>query len=260
MQTPEQPQCPYDHARRACDIVDRIRKVARGFREKFLINPSGPALPSFAVVAGEGVEDAETGVLLLERIEFESIHDLVLAPVAMDEPDRDRQRLVGRVFGHALEGRNPDASRQEDRGPRFVEHEVADGAEDGDLVAGLQGRESALVGGVREADRLFEVRARGARGERHGPRVHPLLGLQLKERELGGTEGEGLGFLQFDCTGARCERPRRYNSGSEAARGACHSWTSIPWSPYTMAVFRDLEREVDLTSRAGRSSEAPMEP
>src|SRR6266550_136899 len=231
IQLSEQLQGSHDHARRAGDVVDRIRKVARGFREKFLINPSGPALPSYALGTGEGIEDAETGVLLLEGIEFESIHDLVLAPVAMDEPDRDGQRLVGRVFGHALERRDPDASRQEDRGPRFVEHEVADRAEDGDLVAGLQGGESAFVGGVREADRVFEVRARGTRGERHGARVHPLFGLQLKERELGGTEGEGLGFLQFDRTGARCERPRRYNSGSEASRGACHSWTSIAWGP-----------------------------
>src|SRR5207249_5429614 len=231
IQLSEQLQGSHDHAGRAGDIVDRIRKIARGFREKFLIDPSGPALPSFAVVAGEGVEDAEAGVLLLERIEFESIYDLVLAPVAMDEPDRDGQRLVGRIFGHAFERRDPDASRQEDRGPRFVEHEVTDRAEDGDLVARPQGREGALVGGVREADRVFEVRARGARGQRHGARVHPLLGLQLKEGELGGTEAEGLRFLQLDRMGARCERPRHYNSGSEAARGACHSWTSIDRSP-----------------------------
>src|SRR5438876_6638476 len=230
IQLSEQLQGSHDHARRAGDVVDRIRKVARGFGEKFLINPSGPAAPSFAVVAGEGVEDPETGVLLLERIDFESIHDLVLAPVAMDEPDRDGQRLVGRVFSHAFEGRDPDASRQEDRGPRLVEHEVADRAEDGDLVARLQGRESALVWGVRDADRVFEVRARGARGERHGARVHALLGLQLKERELGGTEGERLGFLQFDRAGGWRERPRRYNSGSEAARGTCHC-LDLDWSP-----------------------------
>src|SRR6266550_4795768 len=143
IQLSEQLQGSHDHAGRAGDVVYRIRKVARGFREKFLINPSGPALPSFAVVAGEGVEDAETGVLLFQRIEFGSIYDLVLAPVAMDEPDRDGQGLVGRIFGHAFEGRDPDASRQEDRGPRLVEHEVADRAEDGDLVAGPQGRESS---------------------------------------------------------------------------------------------------------------------
>src|SRR5438552_3288985 len=159
------------------------------------------------------------------------VYDLGLAPLAMDVQDWVGQRPFGRIFGHGFESRDPDASRQEDRGPRFVEHEVADRAEDGDLVAGPQGRESALVGGVRDADRVFEVRPCRARGEGHGARVHPLLGLQLKERELGGTEGEGLGFLHLDRTGARCERPRRYNSGSEAARGACHSWTSIDWSP-----------------------------
>src|SRR5207249_8552627 len=136
---------------------------------------SSPALPSLVVVAGEGVEDAETGVLLLERIEFESIYDFVLAPVAMDEPDRDAQRLVGRVFGHAFERRDPDATRQEDRGPRFVEHEVTNRAEDGDPVAGPQGRASALVGGVRGADRVFEGRARWTRRDRHASLRHPLL-------------------------------------------------------------------------------------
>src|SRR2546425_3456327 len=76
--------------------------------------------------------------------------------------------LVGRIFGHPLEGRDPDASRQKYRRPRFVQHEVADRAEDADLVAGPQACEGALVGGVRKADRVFEVRARGARRERHG--------------------------------------------------------------------------------------------
>src|SRR5437667_9545696 len=116
----------------------------------------------------------------------------------------------------------------------------------------------ALSGGDRDADRLFDVRPCRARGERNGARVHTRFGLQLKERELGGTEGEGLGFLQFDRTGARCERPRRYNSGSEAARGACHFWTSIG-TRNTMAVFRDLEREGDLTPRAGHYIEPFME-
>src|SRR5207247_9106420 len=105
-------------------------------------------LPSFVVVAGEGVEDAETGVLRLERIEFGSIYDLVLAPVAMDEPDRDGQRLVGRIFGHAFERRDPDASSQEDRGPGFMEHAVAERTEASELVARLQCHASSLVGTI----------------------------------------------------------------------------------------------------------------
>src|SRR5439155_1662247 len=146
-------------------------------------------------IAGKRVEDAELAVLSFQRIEFVSIYDLVLAPVAVDEPHRDGQRLVRRVLGHAFEGRDSDPSRDEHRRAHFVQDEVADRAEDANLVTGLEGREGALVGGVREADRVFEVRAGGARREGHGARVHALLGLQLQERKLRGPEREARRFL-----------------------------------------------------------------
>src|SRR2546422_3494883 len=50
---------------------------------------------------------------LFKHLEFASIHDLVLAPIAVDEPNRDGQRLVRRVLGHAFEGRDTDPSRDE---------------------------------------------------------------------------------------------------------------------------------------------------
>ena len=91
------------------------------------------------------MEDTEPRVLFLQRIEFVPIHDFVLCPVAVHKTDWDGQRFVGRVFGHAFERRDPDASREEDRGLGVVQDEVSNRAEDGDLVAGLQGGEGALV-------------------------------------------------------------------------------------------------------------------
>src|SRR5436309_5225043 len=217
-QAPGQLQGSYDHAGRAADVVDRVVKPERRLLDKFPANPSRRPLPPLRRGAGKGVEHAEPGVLPFERIELVSIYDLVLAPVAVDEPDRDGQRFVGCIFGHALEGRDPDASRQQDRGPRFVQHEVADRAEDADLFAGLKGDERTLVRGVRDADRVFEVRARGTRRERHGARVHALLGLQLEERELGGTECEGLRLLDFDRARRRRELSRGHHLAPEAPR------------------------------------------
>src|SRR6266581_1101405 len=69
------------------------------------------------------------------------------------------------------------------------------------------------------ADRVFEVRARGTRRERHGARVHALLGLQLEERELSGTEREARRFLRLDRTRARGERSRGHDPSPKAPRG-----------------------------------------
>src|SRR5437867_3355316 len=155
----------------------------------------------------------------LQRLEFASIYDLVLAPIAVDEPNRDGQRLVRRVLGHAFEGRDADPSRDEHRRARFVQDEVADWAEDADLVTGPEGRKGALVWRVREADRVFEVGARGTRREGHGARVHALLGLQLQERELRGPEREARRFLRLDRARARCERSRGHDPSPKAPRG-----------------------------------------
>src|SRR3989441_9776408 len=100
-----------------------------------------------------------------------------------------------------------------------MQHEVADWSEDANLVIGPEGREGALVGGVREADRVFEVGARGTRRERHGARVHALLGLQLEERELRGPECEGLRFLDFDGVRGGRELSRRHDRNLETPRG-----------------------------------------
>src|SRR5439155_768833 len=179
----------------------------------------------------------------LQRLEFGSIHDLVLAPVAVDEPNRDGQRLVRRVFGHAFEGRDSDPSRDEHRGARFVQDEVADRAEDANLVIGLEGREGALVRGFREPDRVFEVGARGTRRERHGARVHAVLGLQLQERELRGPEREAHRFLRLDRVGGRRERSRGHDSSSKAPRGTGQASTSnVPRGRNTTEVFRDSDR------------------
>src|SRR2546426_7526003 len=198
IQAAKQPQHPDDHAGRAADVVDRVREIARRLLDQFRINPSRRALPPAVGRAREGVEHAEVRVQGLQRLEFASIYDLVLAPIAVDEPNRDGQRLVRRVLGHAFERRDSDPSRDEHRRARFVQDEVADWAEDADLVTGLEGREGALVWRVREADRVFEVGARGTRRERHGARVHALLGLQLQERELRGPERETRWFLRLD--------------------------------------------------------------
>src|SRR3989441_9443723 len=219
IQAAEQPQHPNDHAWRAADVVDRVREIACRLLDEFRINPSGRALPAAVGRAREGVEHAEVWVQGLQRLKFASVYDLVLAPIAVDEPNRDGQRLVRRVLGHALEGRDADPSRDEHRRARFVKDEVADRAEDANLVIGPEGREGALVRGVREADRVFEVGARGTRREGHGARVHALLGLQLQERELRGPEREARRFLRLDRTGARCERSRGHDPSPKAPRG-----------------------------------------
>src|SRR5439155_9333337 len=79
-------------------------------------------------------------------------------------------------------------------GPRFVQHEVADRAEDADLVARSKGREGALVRGVREADRVFEVRARGSRREGHGARVHPPSVCSWRNVNCVGPNVKAFGF------------------------------------------------------------------
>src|SRR5207245_1890844 len=139
----------------AAYVVERIRKPTRRFADGFLINPSGRAPPPRMGGWREGVSYAEVRVLFFQCFEFVSIHNLVLAPIAVNEPDRDGECFVGRIFGHAFERRDPDPSRQEHGGMRFVQHEVANRAKDTGFVAGPQARERALVGGIREADRIL---------------------------------------------------------------------------------------------------------
>src|SRR5207245_5637203 len=142
----------------AAYVVERIRKPTRRFADGFLISPSGRAPPPRIGRAREGVSYAEVRVLFFQRVEFVSVYNLVLAPIAVNELDRDGERFVGRIFGHAFERRDPDASRQEHGGTRFVQHEVANRAKDTGFVAGPQGCERALVRRVREADRIRKVR------------------------------------------------------------------------------------------------------
>src|SRR3989441_12006709 len=259
VQAPEQPQHPDDHAGRAADVVDRVREIACRLLDEFRVNPSDRALPAAVGRAREGVEHAEVRVQGLQRLEFASIYNLVLAPIAVDEPNRDGQRLVRRVLGHAFQGRDADATRDEHRRARFVQHEVADWAEDADLVVGLEGREGALVGGVREPDRVFEVGARGTRREGHGSRVQALLGLQLQERELRGTEGEGLRFLHLDRAGGRREWSRGHDSSFEAPRGSGQCIV-LPFAGAwnTMAVFRDSGVNGKVTPRSKTGTTRPV--
>src|SRR2546422_2879755 len=110
-----------------------------------------------------------------------------------------------------------------------MQHEVADWSEDANLVIGLEGREGALVGGVREADRVFEMGARGTRREGHGARVHALLGLQLQERELRWTVRESLRFLHLNREGGRGERSGRDDSSPEAPWGTVQRLHLVVW-------------------------------
>jgi len=57
-------------------LIGWIRKVARGFLDESPINSPGRTGPLRVGIAGERVEDAESGVLFFQRIEFESLHDL----------------------------------------------------------------------------------------------------------------------------------------------------------------------------------------
>src|SRR5207237_6353207 len=217
---------PDDHARRPADVVDGTIKALRRLLEAVPVDPPGEALPSVGGRTGEGVEDAEVRVLLRQRIEFVWVQDLVLARVAEDEPDRNRQGLVRRVFRHPFEGRNADSSREKDRGPRFVQHEIADWSEDADFVPRLEGCEGGLAWGVGEADGVLEVRARGTRCEGHGPRVHALIGLQLEEGELGRPEDERLRFLDPNLVGRGRERSRGDDGNAESPRWLGHAQTS----------------------------------
>ena len=76
VQASEQLEHPHDHAGCPADVVDWIRQVARGFLDESAINSPGRTGPLRVGIAGEGVEDAESGVLFFQRIEFESLHDL----------------------------------------------------------------------------------------------------------------------------------------------------------------------------------------
>ena len=77
------------------------------------MDPAGSALPSAVGGAGERVEHPEVSVPPLQRLQFVSVDDLVLVWVAVDEPDRNGQRPVCCVLGHAFEGRDADSSRDE---------------------------------------------------------------------------------------------------------------------------------------------------
>src|SRR3989442_5657310 len=135
-QVPQQPQGSHDPTGCAADVVDRICKPGRRLEEAFSIDPSGRAPPSWIGGARESVLYAEFLILFFQRVEFLSVHNLVLASIAVNEPDRDRDRFVGRIFGHAFEGRDADASRQEHGGAPLVQHEVANRAQEAGLVAG----------------------------------------------------------------------------------------------------------------------------
>ena len=86
------------------------------------MDPAGRALPSAVGGAGERVEHPEVSVPPFQCLQFVSVNDLVLAWVAVDEPDRNGQGPVRGVLGHSFsfEGSDADSSRDEDRGPRFV--------------------------------------------------------------------------------------------------------------------------------------------
>src|SRR5256885_5387590 len=63
------------------------------------------------------------------------------------------------------------------------------------------------------------------------------VGRKVKAWGFSSSIARVLGVSDRDAT-TRVRKPRG---------GPATAWTSIAWSRYTMAVFRDLEREADLT-------------
>src|SRR5437762_964349 len=101
----------------------------------------------------------------------------------------------------------------------------------------LEGCEGALEWGVGEADGVLEVRARGTRCERHGPRVHALVGLQLEEGELGRPEDKRLRFLDPNLVGRGRERSRGDDGNAESPRWLGHAQTSRSLTAGTRSAY-----------------------
>ena len=95
---------------------------------------------------------------------------------------------VGCVLCHALQGRDPDPSGDEDGRGSLVEQEVAVGAVDLGLIPRSEGRERGLPRGVGDAGPEFEVRLGRRAGERHRVLNRPLRGGELQSAELDGRE------------------------------------------------------------------------
>ena len=111
-------------------------------------------------------------------------------------------------LGEVRQRRDPDPAADEQR-PRHVEPEaVAERAEDGDLVAGLERGERARA----RADRVDQERELAARreAERHRPRQHAAR--RLEHEELPGMPGSSPPRVdaQQRVRADRLDRRRRY--------------------------------------------------
>ncbi len=107
------------------------------------------------------VDDLEMPIFLRERGELVVANDFVGRLAAVHERDRRREFRIGRVFDHALERSDADATRDHDRGMRPFKKKPPVRPFDLNRIAAFEQSERALPFTVQHAHDPFEMIARG---------------------------------------------------------------------------------------------------